>query len=62
MSFFSESWLSQSTWSISEYQVKPRTGTPSWRTDSTFTHCFQSQGAAASGLKTLVSVCISGLR
>jgi hypothetical protein len=35
--------MSQSTWSVSEYQVNPTIGTPVLRTRSTFDHCFHSQ-------------------
>ena len=52
----------QSTWSTSEYHVKPSTGTPSWRSRSALSHCFQSHIGASAGSKTLVSVCITGLR
>src|SRR3954471_1283406 len=39
---------SQSTWSVSEYQVKPRTGTPSWCSRMTPDHFFHSQCSASS--------------
>jgi hypothetical protein len=59
----SRSALSQSTWSVSEYQVKPSTGTPSLRTRSTLAHSFHSQFTASSPSgpsARLVSVCITG--
>ncbi len=62
---FSRSAWIQSTWSVSEYQVKPTTGTPSLRTRSTFAHCFHSQCTASSPCgpwRRLVSVCITGSR
>ena len=43
--------MSQSTWSIRLYQVKPSTGTPSLRMRRMLTHCFHSQSAPASGSK-----------
>src|SRR5438105_9966744 len=57
--------LSQSTWSVSEYQVKPTIGTPSLRRRSTFAHSFHSQYTASSPFgpcTMLVSVCITGRR
>ncbi len=45
--FFSRSALSQSIWSVSEYQVKPTIGTPSLRTRSTLAHSFHSQSTAS---------------
>src|SRR5436305_11328750 len=34
--------VSQSTWSVNEYHVKPTTGTPSFLILKTFAHSFQS--------------------
>lgn len=38
----------QSTWSVSEYQVKPSTGTPSWRSRMTPALCVHNQRSASS--------------
>ena len=48
--------MSQSTWSVSEYQVKPTIGTPSLRTRSTLAHCFHSQSTASCAVRALVEV------
>ena len=61
----SRSALSQSTWSVSEYHVKPTTGMPSLRTRSRLAHSFHSQNTASSPFgpwQMLVSVCMTGSR
>ena len=50
--------MSQSIWSVSEYQVKPRIGMPLLRTRKTFAHSFHSQYTASSPLAALVEICL----
>src|SRR3954470_14320346 len=61
--FSSRSAVSQSTWSVSEYHVKPTIGTPLLRTCKTFAHSLRSHFTASSPLTPwlrFVSVCITG--
>lgn len=54
--------VSQSTWSMSEYHVKPMIGTPSFFRRIIFAHSFQSHPGARPESARFVSVCITGRR